>query len=560
MSSPQDTRLKDLIPAHDAWYNSALPMEMQRRGCTLNTRLEVLATVTGWTRQDDTAKIYWMSGMAGVGKTTIAYSVCEKLEQDKQLGASFFCSRASPECRDVNRIVPTIAYQLGRFSNPYQTALCEALSNTPDIARRNINVQFEKLIVEPLQKVQGAMPSDVVVVIDALDECSDVNGTKQVLDLLFRHTKILPLKFFVTSRPEPTISNRILPHGNDSRSILHLHDIERSLVQADIRTYLTEALASIQPAPTHVERLATRAGCLFIFAATVVRYILPDDECVDHEERLATMLDASSSTSGRDYEEIDKLYSMILSKALDQGKLKESEARMRQLVLWTVVCAREPMTIGGLAELLGVEGEQKVELAIQPLRSVLHVSERTGVVSTLHASFTDFMFSKERSNEFYCDKEQHDGWLAVRCFDVMSQSLRFNICDLETSFRFDADVPDLQGRVEHTISSALFYASRYWGVHLRSTGISTRLLSCLDQFIQHQLLFWMEVLNLKGRVEHGPAILLQATDWLAVSWLFVIVQEYTLISYSCRTGRASSAGSYMKHATLSPYSPPTQFP
>ncbi|KAH7341262.1 hypothetical protein B0J17DRAFT_254610 [Rhizoctonia solani] len=115
---------------------------MRRRGCTQNTRVEILRRVMDWTRNPNAVKIYWMNGMAGTGKTTITYTLCKQLEESKQLGAYFFCSRASPDCRDVNKIVPTIAYQLARFSNPYQNKLCDALSNNPDVAKREISIRF----------------------------------------------------------------------------------------------------------------------------------------------------------------------------------------------------------------------------------------------------------------------------------------------------------------------------------------------------------------------------------------------------------------------------------
>ncbi|ELU36788.1 NACHT domain-containing protein [Rhizoctonia solani AG-1 IA] len=134
----QEMRLKELDTVHDARHNAGLSNEMYRRGCTPNTRVKILEEAMKWTRNPDAKKVYWMNGMAGTGKTTIAYTLCEQLEKSGQLGASFFCSRASPDCRNVVRIVPTIAYQLARFSNPYQNELCKALSNNPDVARSNM--------------------------------------------------------------------------------------------------------------------------------------------------------------------------------------------------------------------------------------------------------------------------------------------------------------------------------------------------------------------------------------------------------------------------------------
>jgi hypothetical protein len=97
-----------------------------------------------------------MNGMAGTGKRTIAYTCCERINAARLLGASFFCNRSLPDCRDAGRIVPTIAYQLARFSHPFQELLCQILSIEPDIGPYNASDQFEMLLQKPPFKVKHA--------------------------------------------------------------------------------------------------------------------------------------------------------------------------------------------------------------------------------------------------------------------------------------------------------------------------------------------------------------------------------------------------------------------
>src|SRR5256885_242835 len=127
----------------DARYNSGYSSTVKRRGCTAETREKVQEDLRNWVQDPNAAKVYWMNGMAGTGKTTIAYSLCEWLEQNQQLGASFFCSRGLPTCRDVNRIVPTIAYHLARYSPTFRSALCKVLEEHPDASALNIVWQFD---------------------------------------------------------------------------------------------------------------------------------------------------------------------------------------------------------------------------------------------------------------------------------------------------------------------------------------------------------------------------------------------------------------------------------
>ncbi|KIK53720.1 hypothetical protein GYMLUDRAFT_109289, partial [Collybiopsis luxurians FD-317 M1] len=66
--------------------------------CTEGTRIDILKTIKDWVvdTSDCTPPVFWLRGMAGMGKSTIAYSICDHFDnQDEghRLGASFFCSR-----------------------------------------------------------------------------------------------------------------------------------------------------------------------------------------------------------------------------------------------------------------------------------------------------------------------------------------------------------------------------------------------------------------------------------------------------------------------------------
>jgi len=127
-----------------------------------------------------------MSGMAGTGKTTILYSLREWLSKQQRLGGNYFCSRISASCRDVNTIVPTLAYQLARYSPAFRLALCKVLEENPEASKLDVKWQFENLLQAPIQAVKTAMPEGVVVVIDALDECDDGDAFRLFLEILLK--------------------------------------------------------------------------------------------------------------------------------------------------------------------------------------------------------------------------------------------------------------------------------------------------------------------------------------------------------------------------------------
>ncbi|CAE6503388.1 unnamed protein product [Rhizoctonia solani] len=204
-----ERRLRELLPALSSTYNSAESDDIKRGGCTQGTRQPQIESLLEWALNPHTGRICWMNGMAGTGKTTIAYSVCSALEQRSALGASFFCSRSIPECRQVKHIIPTIAYQIARYSLPFRFALDKVLESSPDARTQALRTQYEKLIVKPLTEVQDYLPTDFIVVIDALDECENESSLGLVLDLLISPELTLPIRFLVSSRPEPEILSRM---------------------------------------------------------------------------------------------------------------------------------------------------------------------------------------------------------------------------------------------------------------------------------------------------------------------------------------------------------------
>ncbi|KAF8753837.1 WD40 repeat-like protein [Rhizoctonia solani] len=102
-----------------ATYDPQLSSSTNRRTCTEGTRVQVLHKLKGWVYNTRGQAAYWMSGMAGTGKTTIACTFAEWLEREAA-GAKLLLHAASADCQDVTRMIPTGAYQLTGYSVPFQ--------------------------------------------------------------------------------------------------------------------------------------------------------------------------------------------------------------------------------------------------------------------------------------------------------------------------------------------------------------------------------------------------------------------------------------------------------
>ncbi|CCO33052.1 Acetamidase [Rhizoctonia solani AG-1 IB] len=360
-----------LSPSLSAVYNSAESDEIDRGPCTPDTRTAELKKLVSWTNESPTNRkgVYWMNGMAGTGKTTIAYSLCTRLEEQGKLAASFFCSRLIPQCRNVKLIIPTLAYQLARFSHPFRSALSKALEIDPDAHTRSLKVQFESLILKPSLEVQNALPENLVVVVDALDECENEDSTGQILDTLISSDPRIPIRFLVSSRPEPEIYRRMAARHEDSDLRLVLHELDAERVQNDIEKYLRHELEGIPLTSAQFSGLVEKSGVLFIYASTAARYIKHGLAWSVHEERIDMILGLSAASDGYSHQAVDELYSTILNQALQNPKLDQSNRTWLKILLDTVICVQEPATTSTLAGLIGLKSSQQVEGLLRPLYS-----------------------------------------------------------------------------------------------------------------------------------------------------------------------------------------------
>ncbi|QRV95125.1 Vegetative incompatibility protein HET-E-1 [Ceratobasidium sp. AG-Ba] len=500
-----------------AYYCSAESIKLNRGSCTHNTRVDVLRELQEWASGASPERIYWLNGMAGTGKTTITYSFCEQLEKNEMLGASFFCSRQLPECRDVNRIVSTIAYQLSRASLPFLHIISPLLKDNPDVYNKRINDQFEQLIVQPVNKVKDALPTNLVIVIDALDECDANTGVADILDILLAYAPGLPLRFFVSSRPDSNILDRMrMKQGEGINTEMRLHELGRTAVQTDIRTYLNAQLnPRLNLSEASLSILVERSGVLFIYASTAVRYITADN-FARATKRLKEVLATSGGSQGGNTSEIDNLYAAVLGAAFDDPCLTHSDRKEMRMVIHTVVCAQEPLSIEVMAGLLGFDATDSVIASLRPLFSVLQVSP-AGVITTLHESFRDFLLDKSRSGQFYCDQVEHHTSLSEFCFEQISIPPQFNICGIKSSYFYDEQVPGLKEEINKSISATLFYACRYWGAHVASARERRSLIDRMLEFFSQRLFLWMEIMNLKNCFADGIKLLHQFNKWSKVS-------------------------------------------
>jgi hypothetical protein len=502
-----------------------------RRACTENTRTAILKAIEEWAFDPTKPIIYWMNGMAGTGKTTISYSVSLRLNRLNILGATFFCSRLVDDCTKVDRIFPTIAYNLARNYPPLSSTILEALKNDSDIAKRTINQQFIELILKPFKlAAMDLARNPILVVIDALDECVDQKEVQTFLSIIFQRSSELPFKIFITSRPEQLLRVGFNRQNLDTYSRLILHDIERDLVNADIKLYLSERLVEMVegrsdfqestddwPPEDKVDILTHRADRLFIFAKTVCDYIGGQGGNILERLEAATVFEESNvkSCGTPDTSELDRLYRDILDRATPSQQIERDRLRP---ILSTVISIRNPLSARGLGTLLEID-PRVIKSALGSLHAVISVPRSLSApVSTFHASFPDHLADPTRSLHHFLSSSRSHQQLAKSCLSLMNSSLKESICNLQGRPSNDEIAKDVVGI---HISEGLAYACVYWVSHLTAASQeeireTDDMREPLNMFLRDHVLHWMECLSLLGRLNVAFGSLRTIERWVLV--------------------------------------------
>ena len=494
--------LNNLPQAKRAAYDAKSPAG--RRSCTAKTRGKFLADLVAWAADAGDTRIYWLNGMTGTGKTTIAFTFSQILDNIQILGASFFCSHLDTESSNADLIFLTLAYELARHSTATSNALLNALEKDRNVGHKSLRDQFLNLIVTPTKAASEAVstPRPLVIVIDALDECANQSDIGDHPPIFSRPTaKVLHHQ----PSPERQIQSVFRQEGSSRYSKFIFHEIEKDIVSADIAIYAREELAIIAkgraagmpisgwPPENRLNTLVRLSGTLFIYAATACKYVGGGGSIV---ERLEDVTDISPNSPDSETSALDNLYGRILSVAFRVANAREKDEI--QKVLRAVTSVRTPLSINGLSELLKIKVE-KVSEALSSLHSVVYIPENTDLpISTFHAS-TDFITTKKRFRKHFLDPYKSHYMLGLHCLGLLQSSLMENICHLEgLSGTLNMDISP--STVKDQIPEALMYACINWASHVvnmkSGREVAREVWDALYSFFDEKLLQWFECLSL----------------------------------------------------------------
>ncbi|KAG1766338.1 hypothetical protein EV702DRAFT_794981 [Suillus placidus] len=421
-----------------------------------NTRIALRKSITQVLDQHDDQMNIWLNGLAGVGKSTVAFTIAEEMKAAQRLVGTFFFSHKHTQ--KVAAIIPTIAYQLALAFPRVREDIVKAIENDDSLLspRKSHADQIRELVIKPLETLQFRQ-EPYVIIIDALDECFPSEEAARLVTLLtdaVAGPDLPVIHVIFTSRPNaaamPSGVHEILLTTRDDDTIRDVRFFLRASLDKT-RTICPTVFGQppiAWPLEDEFETLAFKAGGLFVYAAMAMNFISAAG--YHPQERLELLL-REKSTVGAD---IDQLYQQIIETSQDPL------AYCRMLA--SIIHLSKPLSLAALQDLFHAD-IQSLAATLEAFSPII-LTDGVGNVEIYHASLRDFMSDPLRSKQYHIDDAHAHEHLACCCLDSF----------LRRS------------------SSSDHYPYLAWDRHIFMACPSSKLRNLLAQFADKILRHWVE--------------------------------------------------------------------
>ena len=428
------------LPDTKAWVSQPRCME--------DTHVELNQALDDWEKKGiDAATMMWMYGGAGTGKTALLLTFADLCKRYGRAIAAFFASNRITNCGDGDRIIATLAIQLMQSFPSTRYYIDKAIREDPLLFSKGRQVQMKALFVEPIQRIAtmtrllktvtfGYMSYPTLVVIDGLDEITGKDVQSDIIRIIGDIMKgiRLPIRLLVASRPEPHIVDAV--KDLQSRFVGRVSQIDLSedaMARRDIEVYLRKKFAEARtlhpevppdwPGSDIISQLADKASGHFIYATTVMAYIIARYRCPD--ERLSIIRGLLQAPPGdTPFAQLDFLYTHITANANNPHDVLKV---LGQLLIACEIPKKDDI-LGSPANSSSPKRLESI-LALKPgdirriltdMHSLLKIGSNQEDIRILHASFPDFLLDPLRSKGFAVNVEEAQielglGYIRVIC-------------------------------------------------------------------------------------------------------------------------------------------------
>ena len=449
-------------------------------------------------RDADHARLLWIKGDPGKGKTMLMITIVEELERQRSLSSTalsyFFCQGTDENLNHAAAVLRGLIYTLC----DQQPLLASHLRARYDHAGARLFQDANSFYA--LSKVLENILQDdrlqrAYLVVDALDEC--VAGRDQLLRLITGHVIASPrIKWIVSSRNVPEIENLLKmetsddPHGPEVRLSLEVTQNADQVALA-VNAFIDHRLSAIGPLQVDHETrsqvrdvIREKANGTFLWVALVIDKL--------RETSSWDMLEALKELP----EQLEGIYDLMIQQIQNR---KGKNFQFCQLVLSAATLAYRPLHLTELAIVSRLpaiisDHASRVQEVVSLCGFFLTVKDN--VVYLLHQSVKDYLSDRASQTIFPSSPSQVHHAMFVRSVDALSTGrLQRNMYDLRLGTTIDngkAPEPDPLASVRY---SCVHWARHFCDMNLgksRFSGFQTEDLERIDRFIRGFFLYWLE--------------------------------------------------------------------
>ncbi|RYP53937.1 hypothetical protein DL768_001249 [Monosporascus sp. mg162] len=450
-------------------------------------------------RDDDGARLLWIKGDPGKGKTMLLIAIVDELEQLKQphqqsttVLSYFFCQGTNSDLNNATAVLRGLIFLLIM----QQPLLISHLREKYDHQGQGLFQGINAFVA--LSGIFGSMLRDpkltrAYIVVDALDECE--TNQKQLLNLIAQNISASPrVKWIVSSRNQVEVEQQLKLDDSGMKLSLELTQNAQQVAHA-VNAYINskvKEVKSLQDDDEERDRIRDvmhqKANGTFLWVTLIIKELEKPD-CLDP---LQVVKEIPT--------DLYELYNRILNQI---WQLQKSTSEFCQLVLSVVTLAYRPLH---LAELIVLSGLHQ-KISIKKVRKVVEfcgsfLTIQNDHVYLIHQSVKDYLSSKASSTIFPSGPTDVHHAICSRSLQAMSTSLHRNIYNLHPPGLLIGEIkaPDPDPL------AAIRYSCVHWIGHFCDAYSNSRPeVETVGHFLREKFLYWLEAL---GFIQHmGDAIL-----------------------------------------------------
>ncbi|KAJ6028364.1 WD40 repeat-like protein [Penicillium herquei] len=457
--------------------------------------------------RNEEARLLWIKGAPGKGKTMLLISIIEELSrspEDAHILSFFFCQETDTSLNHAAGVLRGLIHQILVQNRALISYLRDAYDTAGSKLFEGSNT-FSSLRTVFLKMMKDDRLDRMYLVVDALDECQAELG--QLLDLIVQSvSESSRVKWLVSSRHKDEIEKH-LQRSRHSRDI-HLEKNVEDLIHHGVNVFIDrkmeDLVAQYDASYKHrgpavlkelekvenelAEEVRRKSDGTFLWVALVFKEI-KKNQCdaqnfLDFVRRMPPTL--------------DKMYEQMMEQILN---LQDGNSKYCQQALLIAVNAYRPLRLSELeilADLPVLSDPRKIIL----LCGVFSIRESDETVSFVHQSAKDYLQDANSKSSLQIFPDGHSEGhrkIAMQSLYAMSDVLRRDIYGVG---RPDAQPEDYRTLLPGPLRS-IQYSSIYWidhfcqwqssHTHVNAIDIA---IGQIDVFWKKHFLHWLEALSI----------------------------------------------------------------